>query len=1548
MKKTRIAAWLLSAVLAVTSLPVTVPVTAEVGDASLTETVTLPSLSTYKSGSNVADEVTPAEINGTAGNKYLTVYNRNNNLNGVHVKFTDSEYTADKIYTLSFDVRTYVDYVPAGNNDITPMVRLSFASVTPDYTDSGFNSSTRCHPINDSWQTLTINFKITSNTPTIRIETHYTPGAPYVPHEIDNIKIVSGDSTFVDEDFTDFLETYNIEEITANTTYGNLFMNNNASFAIQSVETYYKLQVADTESISVSPNIELDPGSYTYSIKLRNGEYQNSTVYQTKYDNTFTAYVKATTSAGVYGVAANAVTVSEDWQDVTLTFDITEKTTLTNLDIVLDHNVDGHETITAHMKNASLTFVPADVTEAIAAIAAIGTVAYTDACKALIDAAQSAYDAVADSRKAKVSNYNVLTAAVAEYGELKASAERLESAGDAFEALEALEEVNLDAESVITAAREAYDELTAKEKAEFSDYTYETLEKAEAELAALKADLPTTVIHPDSYKSGNTYAEYVRAVDGGNKYLTTYQRDNNWRGVAIKFDVDAEDVTDGKEDYTLTFDMRVDADLKNLNTDTIPKYRVKFYNPVANPDSYDYNSGSTSLYDTNVELSNGWNHITIPLTAKAAGSAAIVIMTTTNITHIYPFELDNIKLIKNSDSSVVVNQTFESFDSEDVAAFTEFKNDGESGAVVAYDHQNKGTLYAIDSEESYYKVNVTSGESFAAEPNAALKPGIYTYTVKLRNGEFDAQIKPNTFKAYAKAHTADGALYGSAADAVEVGERFTELTFNFSVAEETTLDKLEVVLTHDVEGHDTIIAHIKDSTLTCDAYGELTGDIKTSLDIPGKNFTTDAGIAAEETLLDVNYLAVTDRGYNLTGVAIDFEATINNKYRLTFDIRNHEQAEAANNTAPKYRVVYYAGGDTSKQYSSLRGDLATTNTWMPVEDVAVYTADVTNPRIMIIGIGDGNQIHPFDIKNIKVMDVTAPDTPVTVVNETFEGLEGELTAGKTYGNVTMYNNGRNVTYTVETESTYYTLDVENGRSINVNLDTELIPGIYTYTVKLKNTADGKVSAYAEAVTANKTYTSDATTTVGSIWTELTFTFTVEKATTLDTLKVYIDSADADSVKIAFKEASLSYDKLPEEGGRFNPGIIMVLIAKKKGEFGDKTVGYIENGGFNEPVTVNDVITNDQTAEDAGWYAKLTPSSGTTIKQVTERGNTFLRVANVTSGQRGVFFNTGVTLQPGTYALSAYLRVSERAEDGSIWRDTEQNTMQMRVNLQNPAIPNSPHYVPNNGVDKDTSYDALGNAIGTLTVVSRDWTHYTDTIVVEEPTLAVFKIGGGIGGAADAHGFDIDNFILAPAGTEFTPEAPIESDEAVTEPVKETDDLIGVNLIVNGDFSAEPKIEAGAYNAAVTDTWFRHSGMDYAYGADGISMKDQPKIMHEMNLTWADGYMTLTGREYNLKPVSITPSTTLTPGVYRFSIDYKTPNKGETTVSRVYIYTADGSTLLFNPGASNVANVTDKWSTFTCEFAVTSPTAVKINLSGGPNASFIQDYCFDNVVLEKVS
>ena len=124
-------------------------------------------------------------------------------------------------------------------------------------------------------------------------------------------------------------------------------------------------------------------------------------------------------------------------------------------------------------------------------ISAIGTVAYTDASKALIDAARDAYNDLTDDQKKLVANLATLEAAEKAYADLKAAAEKAAAdkaaAKDVDDKIDAIGEVkyNEDSKALIDAARDAYNDLTDDQKKLVANLA--TLEAAEEEYAKLKA-----------------------------------------------------------------------------------------------------------------------------------------------------------------------------------------------------------------------------------------------------------------------------------------------------------------------------------------------------------------------------------------------------------------------------------------------------------------------------------------------------------------------------------------------------------------------------------------------------------------------------------------------------------------------------------------------------------------------------------------------------------------------------------------------------------------------------------------------------------------------------------------------------------------------------------------------------------------------------------------------------------------------------------------------------------------------------------------------------
>ena len=126
-------------------------------------------------------------------------------------------------------------------------------------------------------------------------------------------------------------------------------------------------------------------------------------------------------------------------------------------------------------------------------INAIGEVAYTAECKAKIDEARAAYNALSDGDKEQVNNIITLTTAETAYKNLV-----LDAAQPAIAAIKAIpspitSNLKLSAYEKVTAAREAYDALTDEEKAAIPEYLA-ILEEAEAAFAAIPSVGSETVI----------------------------------------------------------------------------------------------------------------------------------------------------------------------------------------------------------------------------------------------------------------------------------------------------------------------------------------------------------------------------------------------------------------------------------------------------------------------------------------------------------------------------------------------------------------------------------------------------------------------------------------------------------------------------------------------------------------------------------------------------------------------------------------------------------------------------------------------------------------------------------------------------------------------------------------------------------------------------------------------------------------------------------------------------------------------------------------------
>ena len=125
-------------------------------------------------------------------------------------------------------------------------------------------------------------------------------------------------------------------------------------------------------------------------------------------------------------------------------------------------------------------------------IDAIGTVEYTEECKAKINTARSEYSALTPEQKSQIVNYNLLEQAEIAYAELKAAADKetadKAAAADVVSLISEIGTVEYtdECKAKINAARSLYSELLEDQKVYVINY--DVLEAAEATYATRKAE----------------------------------------------------------------------------------------------------------------------------------------------------------------------------------------------------------------------------------------------------------------------------------------------------------------------------------------------------------------------------------------------------------------------------------------------------------------------------------------------------------------------------------------------------------------------------------------------------------------------------------------------------------------------------------------------------------------------------------------------------------------------------------------------------------------------------------------------------------------------------------------------------------------------------------------------------------------------------------------------------------------------------------------------------------------------------------------------------
>ena len=171
---------------------------------------------------------------------------------------------------------------------------------------------------------------------------------------------------------------------------------------------------------------------------------------------------------------------------------------------------DAHEEnlLDPDYEQALLDYVAAQ--EAIDRINAIGDLEYNDACKGRIDDARAYYDGLTDAQKANVANYGELTKAEADYAAVDAVAQEVNAIGD----------ITYDdaSKAKIDAARANYEALSDDQKAFFPIAELEAYEAAYDEMGMIAA-IGTLTNTPESIA-------LVEAAKAGYDALSEEQKDH--------------------------------------------------------------------------------------------------------------------------------------------------------------------------------------------------------------------------------------------------------------------------------------------------------------------------------------------------------------------------------------------------------------------------------------------------------------------------------------------------------------------------------------------------------------------------------------------------------------------------------------------------------------------------------------------------------------------------------------------------------------------------------------------------------------------------------------------------------------------------------------------------------------------------------------------------------------------------------------------------------------------------------------------------------------
>lgn len=684
------------------------------------------------------------------------------------------------------------------------------------------------------------------------------------------------------------------------------------------------------------------------------------------------------------------------------------------------------------------------------------------------------------------------------------------------------------------------------------------------------------------------------SVVSGNKYIHSYDRNDNTDGLLLGFNLDFVGKT-----YEITFSIRCANDLRVLvDTNDSAALRIYGENGCKDPVPWGYSYagwGGVGYGDT------AWNTFTVRVNSdhSVGNTYWCRIRSAYSNTQSEPFDIDNISVV------CVEGGTYsKSWDFEDLEVGTAAGQLDDVLTVKA----SSDALYSVVAEDELFSVSENSNGIKMTDGKTVLVPGKYTLKGEFREEKYNRDLSigtyPNNNNAYDLSSTVtdtNGKSY-AAKTAVRVTNEWTDYETSFTVWNEAVLESIEFSADHIIDGAFASVA-FRNIELSYTPLGETTvidGVTETEFTAFDGSFTT----ASNASVVDGNsYVHVYNRSSNGDGLAlgVTLDYTGGKQYVFSFDMRCSNDFRVNNplgddrDDVCALRIYGENGCATpaleGKSYAGWGGTPFYDDRWERFSIILdANTAIDGTSWFLLRGAYDGSQREPFDIDNITI---TCKSDANFSYSEDFENIASAEELYDLDGVLGIRPNSF-AKMKLSEDAAYVSALNSDGVKL-MGSGAVLAPGTYLFKAELRESKYNRTYADNNGYTLSgcistadgKNYSIKNPIAVDTEWQQFAMNFTVKEETELASV-IFNAKHNVDGVAASIDLRGVTLVRLPDNdgiGGVPNIGIVMMLLNKKDGsETGGDITANVNDDSFvsllgSEPKVVD---TNYSGTENNGY------------------------------------------------------------------------------------------------------------------------------------------------------------------------------------------------------------------------------------------------------------------------------------------------------------------------------------------------------------------------------